>query len=447
MNQSDIVQQIENLPSNKVKFAITDMDGILRGKIIHKSKLLKSLKSGLGFCDVIFGWDSNDRVYENSSTTGLHTGYPDAFARIDLSTLRMIPWEDNLPFYLADFEASSVQDICPRTLLKRTIAKAEQMGFKAMMAMEFEWFNFKETPNSLANKNYAYPTPITPGMFGYSMIRLGQNKDYFNQLFDQLEDFGIPLEGLHTETGSGVMEAAILYNEALPAADKAVLFKFSVKQIAHQHEMMAGFMAKWNSQLPGCSGHIHQSLWDFSKEKNLFSDEQGMSKVMQHYLAGQIACLPYILPMLAPTINSYKRLAGGDWAPATLSWGIENRTTAFRIINHTVDATRIEGRISGADANPYLAMAAYLAAGLYGIEQELPLTMPATKGNGYQSKKNDKLPLSLQAATLQMKQSDLPKRLFGKAFVDHFIATREWEWQQYQKQVTDWELRRYFEII
>ncbi len=447
MNENDIVQQIENLPSTKIKFAITDIDGILRGKIIHKSKLLKSIKSGLGFCSVVFGWDANDSTYKNNPTTGLHTGYPDALVKIDLSTLRMIPWEDNTPFYLADFEDSKIADLCPRTLLKKLVRKAHKMGFNPIMAMELEWFNFRETPDTLSKKKYLDPLPLTPGMFGYSMLRLGQNQAYFNELYHQLEAFEIPLEGLHTETGNGVTEAAILYDEALIAADKAALVKLAVKQIAHQHGIMASFMAKWNSQLPGCGGHVHQSLWDLGKEQNLFNDIHGESKTMEHYLAGQLACLPYILPMLAPTINSYKRLAGGDWAPANLTWGIENRTTAFRIINDTANATRIEGRVSGSDVNPYLAMAAYLAAGLYGIEQKIELTIPAIKGNAYQSKKSPKLPLSLHEATAQMKQSDIAKQLFGETFTAHFIATREWECQQFQKQVTDWELRRYFEII
>lgn len=243
------------------------------------------------------------------------------------------------------------------------------MGFTPMFSIEFEWFNFQETPQSLAEKQYQSPKPLTPGMFGYSMLRLAQNHTFFDELFHNMENFGVPIEGLHTETGTGVMEAALSYAPIVEAADRGILFKMGTKATAYKHHIIASFMAKWNANLPGCSGHIHQSLWDATRQRNLFAHESGMSDLMKHYLAGQLHALPYLLPMVAPTVNSYKRLAGGDWAPATLTWGFENRTTAWRIINNTPDATRIEGRTSGADVNPYLAMAAYLAAGCMALSR------------------------------------------------------------------------------
>jgi glutamine synthetase len=447
MGQDKIMAKIKAHESKIAKVAIVDIDGILRGKIIRKDKLLKSLKSGFNFCDVVFGWDANDAVYNNSPTTGLHTGYPDAFGTIDLNTFREITWENNMPFFLADFSNDPLKDVCPRSLLKKVAQKAADMGFTPMFSIEFEWFNFQETPQSLAEKQYHNPKPLTPGMFGYSMLRLAQNHTFFEELFHHMEDFGVPIEGLHTETGNGVMEAALSYAPVVEAADRGVLFKMGAKAIAYKHQIMASFMAKWNASLPGCSGHIHQSLWDVTQQRNLFAHESGMSDLMKHYLAGQLYALPFLLPMVAPTVNSYKRLAGGDWAPATLTWGFENRTTAWRIINNTPDATRIEGRTSGADVNPYLAMAAYLAAGLYGIEQKIALNTPPVQGNGYKEGTFVRFPLSLKAATQQMKASGLPIQLLGEKFVQHFIATREWEYEQYQKQVSDWELRRYFEII
>ncbi len=447
MGQDKIMAKIKAHESKMAKVAVADIDGILRGKIIRKDKLLKSIKGGFNFCDVVFGWDANDAVYDNSPTTGLHTGYPDAFGTIDLNTFREVSWENNMPFLLADFSNDPLKDICPRSLLKKVAQKAADMGFIPMFSIEFEWFNFQEIPQSLAEKQYKNPKPLTPGRFGYSMLRLAQNHLFFEELYHYMEDFGVPIEGLHTETGNGVMEAALSYAPVVEAADRGVLFKMGVKAIAYKHQFMASFMAKWNANLPGCSGHIHQSLWDITQQRNLFAHESGMSDLMKHYLAGQLHALPFLLPMVAPTVNSYKRLAGGDWAPATLTWGFENRTTAWRIINNTPDATRIEGRTSGADVNPYLAMAAYLAAGLYGIEQKLALNIPPVKGNGYQKETFVRFPLSLKAATQQMKASELPIQLLGEKFVQHFSATREWEYQQYEKQVSDWELRRYFEII
>lgn len=447
MGQDKIMAKIKAHESKMAKVAVADIDGILRGKIIRKDKLLKSIKGGFNFCDVVFGWDANDAVYDNSPTTGLHTGYPDAFGTIDLNTFREVSWENNMPFLLADFSNDPLKDICPRSLLKKVAQKAADMGFIPMFSIGFEWFNFQEIPQSLAEKQYKNPKPLTPGRFGYSMLRLAQNHLFFEELYHYMEDFGVPIEGLHTETGNGVMEAALSYAPVVEAADRGVLFKMGVKAIAYKHQFMASFMAKWNANLPGCSGHIHQSLWDITQQRNLFAHESGMSDLMKHYLAGQLHALPFLLPMVAPTVNSYKRLAGGDWAPATLTWGFENRTTAWRIINNTPDATRIEGRTSGADVNPYLAMAAYLAAGLYGIEQKLALNIPPVKGNGYQKETFVRFPLSLKAATQQMKASELPIQLLGEKFVQHFSATREWEYQQYEKQVSDWELRRYFEII
>ncbi|NJL75907.1 MAG: glutamine synthetase [Saprospiraceae bacterium] len=449
-NEQAITKLIEQSPHQHIKFAIPDIDGVLRGKMIHKGKFLKGLTQGLGFCDVIFGWDMNDACYNNTTYTGWHSGYPDAFARLDLNTFRTIPWDGHVPFFLGDFsQDANASQLCPRTLLLKTQARCLAMGFSPQFACEYEWFNFKESPQSLADKQYVQLQPLTPGMFGYSLLRLSLHQDYFNAIFKQLEAFGIPLEGLHTETGNGVMEGAILHDTAVNAADKAILFKQSVKEIAYRHQVMASFMAKWNAALPGCGGHIHQSLWDIPQTQNLFyqPEQGGMSDLMKHYLAGQLYCLPHILPMLAPTINSYKRLAGGDWAPATLTWGVENRTTAFRIIHHTPNTTRIEGRTSGADANPYLAVAAYLAAGLYGIEHQLPLISAPVQGNGYTDTNAPKLAQNLLTALQIMEQSEIANTLFGETFVSHFTQTRAWEWRQYERQVSDWELKRYLEII
>ena len=286
-------------------------------------------------------------------------------------------------------------------------------------------------------------------MFGYSIIRPSLYKDYFNDLFDQLLQFNVPIEGIHTETGPGVYEATVIYDDVLNAADKAILFKTGVKEIASQHGLIASFMAKWNEQLPGCGGHIHQSLWD-KKGNNLFfsSDKNDpMSNLMKSYLAGILKCLPEILPMYAPNINSYKRLREGAWAPTTVTWGRDNRTTAVRVINDNQKSTRLEMRVPGADANPYLAMAASLASGLYGIKNNLSLEIEETIGNGYRNTKDGILPSNLQEASTKMKNSPIAEELFGKDFVEHFTATREWEWRAYSKAVTDWELKRYFEII
>ena len=445
-----MIELIQQSAKEGVRFAITDIDGILRGKIINKDKFLKALQHGAGFCNVIFGWDSNDVCYDNGKISGWHTGYPDAIASIDLNTHRNIPWNEDTDFFLADFSNDEkTAAACPRTLLKNIRQQATDAGFTALFAKEFEWFNFRETPESLQQKHFINPIPLSPGMFGYSVLRTSEHQDFYNDLFNLLRKFNVPLEGLHTETGDGVYEAAIEYAEVLEAADRAVLFKTGVKEIAYRHGLIASFMAKWNTNLPGCSGHIHQNLFDHMGN-NLFydtSDVQGMSKLMRHYIAGQLYCLPHIMPMYAPTINSYKRYIKGAWSATSVSWGIENRTTALRVINQLPAATRLETRVPGADANPYLSIAASLASGLYGIQHQLPLTLAATTGNEYDNKLATPLPGNLEEATRLMKGSPVAEALFGAAFVDHFTRTREWECRQFAQKVTDWELKRYFEII
>ena len=447
-----VIEAIKESPSLKVKLAITDVDGVLRGKVVSKEKFLSIAEKGLGFCDVVFGWDSSDEAYDNGKYTGWHTGYPDAQVKLDLTTYRTVPWDHNLPLVLGNFcdtEDNSLA-VCPRSLLMNIREACLISDIRPVFSQEFEWFNFQETPHELHEKEFTNIRPLTPGMFGYSVLRSSLKSDFFNDLFDLLHKFEVPLEGLHTETGPGVYEAAISYSDVLEAADRGTLFKTGVKEIAYRHGLMASFMAKWNRDYPGCSGHIHQSLWDMDLKQNLFYDEErdhNISPLMSHYIAGQLHCLPHILPMYAPNINSYKRLVEGAWAPTTLTWGIDNRTTALRAITRGQSATRLETRVPGSDANPYLAMAAALASGLYGIRKELPLEQEPTVGSGYRDHQYGTLPVSLQEATSQMGKSDIARELFGEEFVDHFVRTRLWECRQFAPVVTNWELKRYFEII
>jgi glutamine synthetase len=452
MTAKEIIQYVKDHPSGKVKIAVTDIDGILRGKYISTDKFLSVLENNMGFCDVIFGWDAGDTVYDNVQYTGWHTGYPDAPAALDITTFRKIPWENDLPFFLGELAGSKKNPpvVCPRQLVRKVLEDTQRAGFTPIFSQEFEWFNFAETPKSANDKQFKNLTPLTPGMFGYSILRTSLENPYFTDLFDLLTKFNVPLEGLHTETGPGTYEAAIVYTGILEAADRAVLFKTAVKEIAYRHGIMATFMAKINENLPGCGGHVHQSLWDKAGKKNLFYDEKdklNMSELMRSYVAGQLYCLPHILPLFAPTINSYKRLVEGAWAPTTLTWAVDNRTVALRALPAGSKSCRLETRVIGSDANPYLAMAACLAAGLYGIKNKLKLKQPPTVGNGYRDYSNGVLPGTLWEATQQMKVSKVAREILGEGFVEHFAQTREWEWKQHLKSVTDWEYRRYFEII
>lgn len=450
---ADILAAVRQSPGRRVKVGVVDIDGILRGKYLHKSKFESAVEGGFGFCDVVYGWDCHDQCYDNTTLTGWHKGFPDALARVDLGTHRKVPWDDDVDFFLGEFivRRDGRDEPFPldgRQVLKRVLRRAEKLGVVPMCGLEFEWFNFTETPQTWAAKQGVDPTPLTPGMFGYSLLRANHSREYFKALFEEMGAFGVPIEGLHTETGPGVYEAAIVFSEALEAADRGVLFKAGAKEIAARFGIMPSFMAKWSAQYPGCSGHCHQSLSD--GRKNLFHDAKGrhaMSVHFEQYLAGQLATLLEFAPMFWPTVNSYKRLVDGFWAPVKPTWGLDNRTASFRVIAGSPKSTRLETRCPGADINPYLAVAACIAAGLDGIERKLSLSTPPIEGTNRGAEDVPRAPRTLIETTRAFRQSERARDWFGDDFVDHFAATREWEWRQWQDAVTDWERKRYFEII
>ena len=448
-----IAAAVRNSPGDRVKVAVTDIDGVLRGKYIHKEKFESAVDGGFGFCNVVYGWDCHDQCYDNTTITGWHQGFPDAMVRLDLGTHRRVPWDDGVDFFLGEFVTnqdgrSAPWPIDARQVLKRVLMRAGKLGVVPMCGLEYEWFNFRETPQSWADKRGVDPAPLTPGMFGYSLLRANHSREYLSALFDEMKAFGVPIEGLHTETGPGVFEAAIVFSEALEAADRGVLFKAGVKEIASRFGIMPSFMAKWSQHYPGCSGHCHQSLSD--GKKNLFHDPRGrngMSKLFESFLAGQLDRLLEFAPMFWPTVNSYKRLVDGFWAPVKPTWGIDNRTASFRVIAGSPKSTRLETRCPGADINAYLAVAACLAAGLDGIERKLKLTTAPITGTNAGAESIPRAPRTLIETTRIFRASERARDWFGDEFVDHFAATREWEWRQWQDAVTDWERSRYFEII
>ena len=438
----------------RVKIGFTDIDGVMRGKYLSLDKFASIADGTSGFCDCVFGWDVDDQLYDNASYTGWHTAFPDATYRIDLSSERRLADEQNIPLFLADFVGEGeYHPICPRNQLKRMIDRASSAGFASRMAFEYEFFVFKETPASAAAKHYRDLEPLTPGNFGYSLLRTFSLSDLFNELMDHCANHGINLEGLHCETGPGVWEAAITVDDALAAADQAALFKVLTKSFFQKRGMIATFMAKWSMDYPGQSGHLHQSLVTTGGTRSVFFDDQdssGMSDLMRHYVAGIQTHLPALLAMTAPTINSYTRLVKGAWAPTASTWGIENRTTALRVIKGSAKSQRVEFRIGAADANPYLTAAATLGAGLLGIAAKLPLG-DAIQGNAYEVQDSlpsaQQLPANLLDATRAFEASDAAVELFGQAFVEHFAASRKWEVREYERHLNDWQLKRYFEII
>ena len=432
-----------------VKIGVFDGDGILRGKYIHRSKLLSALDKGLGVCDVVLGWDSNDQLIDGLKFTGWHTAFPDAPVRLLPETCRDIPFEPRTVLVLCEF-AGRAEAVCPRGILRRVLARAADMGYAVSAAAEFEFFMFSETPDSVRQKGYRELQPMTPGFFGYSMLRNSVHSALYQELLDLSEAMRFPIEGLHTETGPGVLEAALCHCEALEAADRAALFKTYAKVLAQRHGLMATFMAKWSNKYPGQSGHLHMSLQkrDGSSVFHDAGKPHDMSDAMRWFIGGQQALMPEFLAMVASTVNSYSRLVPGYWAPTSATWGVENRTTALRVIRGGASSQRVEYRIAAADINPYLALAAAIGSGLWGIEHRIEPDAPIA-ANAYDQEHapERRLPGTLGEAAQRLAGSKAARELFGDDFVDHHVATRQWEEREFRKAITDWELSRYFEII
>lgn len=446
-NAADARTLVEERQLNFVKVGLFDVDGVMRGKYMVRDKFLSVLEKGFGFCDVVLGWDSNDQLYDNTTYTGWHTGYGDAQVHILPETCRELP-DENTVLFLAEF-ADEAEAICPRGLLRRVIQRAANQGFQVEAACEFEFFLFEESPDSVRAKGFRDLKNISPGFFGYSMLRNSVHHEFYEKLLNTCAAMDFPLEGLHTETGPGVLEAALAHDDALGAADRAALFKTYTKILAQRQGWLATFMAKWSPDWPGQSGHIHLSLKN--KDGAVFHDASqphNISETMRHFIGGQQALMPELLAMIAPTVNSFTRLVPGFWAPTAANWGIENRTCALRAIPGSEKSQRVEYRIAAADINPYIAIAAAIGSGLWGIENQIEPDGPVT-GNAYDVTfpKKRQLPATLMDAAQALKKSKVAAKLFGNEFVEHYCATREWEEREFRKHITDWEMARYFEII
>ncbi|HEY2177070.1 MAG TPA: glutamine synthetase family protein [Caulobacteraceae bacterium] len=449
LSRADLIELVRSDVFKAFKVGAFDIDGVLRGKYMHRDKLISALQSGFGFCDVVLGWDSQDQLLDNLAYTGWHTAYPDAPARLDPATARRLAFEDDTLFVLGEF-AGAAEAVCPRGALRRVLSRAEKLGYGVKAGFEFEFFVFEETPRSVRDKGYRGLTPLTPGNFGYSVIRNSVHADLHHELMAACEAMRLPLEGLHTETGPGVLEAALCAEGGLEAADRAALFKTFAKVIAQRRGLMATFMAKWSNDVAGQSGHIHLSLVD-EKGAPVFHQEDApldMSPLMRWFVGGQQRLMPELLAMIACTVNSYSRLIPGYWAPTSATWGAENRTAALRVIGGGAKSQRVEYRVAAADINPYVALAAALGSGLWGIENRIEPTEPVT-GNAYAQTFAAELafPATLGEAAMRLKGSEVAAQLFGAEFVDHYANSRLWEEREFRRRVTDWELERYFEII
>jgi len=449
-----LVEALERRNVRRVKLGITDMDGVIRGKYLSLEKFASVARSAAGFCDCIFGWDINDQLYDNVTFSSWDKGFPDAPYRVDLSSMRTLPSEPEAPFFIAELVPRDGEDfhgICPRNLFKKLVARAADLGFGVKLGFEFEFFLFNETPHSARAKHYRDLEPFTPGNCGYSVVRSSVHSELHQEFLDFCSAMRLDLEGYHTETGPGVMEAALAVQSGVEGADRAALFKTFAKVFFQRHGILPTFMAKWSPDYPGQSGHLHMSLT--RDGSGAFHDSAGrasMSPLMTKFVAGQLKYMREMCAMVAPSINSYTRLVKGAWAPTAAAWAVDNRTTALRVIPGSEKSQRVEYRLAGADGNPYLVAAVALASGLQGIEEGLSLDDPIT-GNAYEVQDSlpldRQLPVNLRHAAELFGASAVARQWFGDEFVDHFAASRTWEAREFERAITDWELQRYFEII
>jgi glutamine synthetase len=448
------LKSYEDRGVSRVKLGLADLDGVIRGKYISLAKFASVMEKGGGFCDCVFGWDVADALYDNATFTGWHTGFPDAPYRLLSETERWLE-DEGVPYFIGEFVGAEDADnhpLCPRSTLRRVLRLAQGLGIDVRMGLEYEFFVFDETSHSVQEKDFRNLMPLTPGNFGYSMLRASAQADLFNGLMDYCDALGCPVEGLHCETGPGVWEAALEATDAIAAADRANLFKTFSKVYFARRQRTATFMAKWSMNYPGQSGHCHFSFLD-PQGDNLFYDDQAehcISRMQRQAIAGVVRYLPELIALVAPTVNSYTRLVKGAWAPTASTWGIDNRTVALRVIGGSAGSQRLECRAPGADANPYLVAAAVIGAAIVGIQNDLE-PGAGVRGNAYDLQ--DDLPAEQQFATnlrdaaARLARSDVAQELFGEVFVDHFVASRIWEAREHERTVNDWQLRRYFEII
>lgn len=447
------IGEYHRLKVSRAKLGLTDVDGVIRGKYVSLEKFASLLRKGGGFCDCILGWDVNDQLYDRGSFTGWHTGFPDADYRLVVESERWLA-DEGCPYFIAELVHAdgAPHPLCPRTRLAAVLDRLDEAGLALLSGFEYEFFVFAESPHSVRDKGYQELKPLTPGNFGYSILRTSAQADLFNGLMDYCAELDCPLEGLHCETGPGVWEAALHPRPGLEAADQATLFKTFAKVFMQRHGCLATFMAKWSMDYPGQSGHYHFSFTD-AASANRFHDEtaeHGMSDLQRWAVGGLVRYLPEYLALLAPTINSYTRLVPGAWAPTAATWGVENRTAAVRVIPGGAGRQHVECRVPGADSNPYLVAAAVAAAALGGIEGRMEPGEPVS-GNAYDLQERlapaQRFPHSLEAAATALESSAHARQMLGDAFVDHFVMSRRFECAEYGRHVNGWQLDRYFEII
>jgi glutamine synthetase len=421
--------------------AFTDMQGRLMGKRLHAEFFLEELDAGheVEGCNYLLALEMEMDPVPGYAMASWERGYGDFDLQPDLGTLRRIPWHEATVLVLCDVQWHDGSPVAPspRQVLKAQVDRCRALGFEPMFGSELEFFLFRESYEEAHALGYQGLTPSVPYILDYHILASGYDEPFMREIRNSMAAAGMRVESSKGEAWPGQHEINFRYADAVKVADDHVIYKTGVKALAYQNGVSVTFMAKPDHKGVGSSCHIHSSLWQ--EGKPAFAGE---SDVFKRYLAGQIACASELAIFFAPTINSYKRFAAGSWAPTTLAWGYDNRTCGFRIVGHGA-SLRAETRIPGADANPYLAFAALLASGLYGMEQKLELG-PAFEGNAYESDAQ-RFPSTLRDAVAALEQGTVARQLLGDEVVDHYLNYGRTEQELFDKVVTNYERERMFE--
>jgi glutamine synthetase len=401
-------------------------------------------------CDYLLADDIDMEPVPGYAVASWEKGYGDFILKPDLSTLRRIPWLPATALVLCDvLDHHHHEPLAhsPRAILKKQIARLADKKMSSRLASELEFYLFDETYESAQDKLWNNLKTAGTYIQDYHILQTTKEEGVMRAIRNGLQGAGIPVENSKGEWGPGQEEVNVRYSDPLTMADWHVILKNGCKEIAYGLGKAVTFMSKWRYDLAGSSSHIHVSLWDADGKKPLFLDakaEHGMSELMRQFVAGQLAYAREITWFLAPYINSYKRFQAGTFAPTKAIWSMDNRTAGFRLCGAGTKGIRIECRIGGADLNPYLAFAALIAAGLAGVEQKLKLEPPFV-GDAYVGKALTEVPKTLREAAVLMRNSKMLRAAFGDDVIDHYVHNAEWEQFEYDRRVTDWELKRGFE--
>jgi glutamine synthetase len=445
----ELKRLIEAKALDTVLVCMSDMQGRLVGKRMTARHFLEN-HDEVHACDYLLGVDIEMQPVAGLAASGWEKGFGDFSIRPDFSTTRFPPWVPGTALVLGDTvdKQGRLVPHAPRSILRRQVDRLAAAGYAAVMASELEFYVFEGDWKAIRRDGYRRIVPDGFYSEDYQVFQTTAKERLMRSIRNGMEAAGIPVESSKGEGGPGQAEINLLHAPALEMADRHVIYKTGVKELAEAEGKSVTFMAKWDDRLAGSSCHIHSSLWEAGRGAPVSADlkrPHGMSAVFEHWLAGQIALAGEMALFLAPNPNSYKRFQAGSFAPTKLVWSQDNRTAAFRAMGEG-RSLRVECRVPGADVNPYLAYAALIAAGLHGIKNQLPLEAPAG-GNAYLADGVPGIPTTLRDAAAALDRSAVFREAFGDEVVDHYVGSASWEQSEFDRRVTDWEVARYFERV